>query len=64
MHKSWLSDDLLPPFGFTSFFGAVVLCIITFYVFKKLSGDSNIPLRGVRKGHNWNPVKVTAKVIV
>ncbi|CAG9857296.1 unnamed protein product [Phyllotreta striolata] len=61
MNSTWLSNDLLPPFGFTGFFGAVFLCIVTFYVFKKLSGDGNIPLRGILKSHSWIPIKITAK---
>ncbi|XP_050302696.1 diacylglycerol kinase epsilon isoform X2 [Anthonomus grandis grandis] len=57
----WLLGDLFPPFGFTTFAGAVAICILSFYIFKKLSVDTNVAVRDYSKNHSWMPIKVTAK---
>ncbi|KAJ8929806.1 hypothetical protein NQ314_017403 [Rhamnusium bicolor] len=59
--KMWIFGELFPPLGFTSFISAVVICILSFYVFKKLSVDSNVPVRDSTRNHSWTPIKVTAK---
>lgn len=53
--------ELIPPFGVTSFVSAVVVCFITFYVFKKLSGDGNVPVRD-SKNHSWTSITISSKV--
>ncbi|CAG9812465.1 unnamed protein product [Phaedon cochleariae] len=60
-HKMWILGDLVPPFGFTSFVSALVVCVITFYIFKKLSGDRNVPVRDSSKNHSWTAIKITSK---
>ncbi|XP_050512188.1 diacylglycerol kinase epsilon isoform X1 [Diabrotica virgifera virgifera] len=60
-NNMWIIGDLFPPYSFPGFFSAFVLCILSFYIFKKLSGDGNITVRGAVKGHSWTSVQITAK---
>ncbi|KAJ8979408.1 hypothetical protein NQ317_015840 [Molorchus minor] len=60
--KMWMFGDLCPPFGLTGFIGAVILCYISFYVFKKLSLDSNVPVRDSTRNHSWTSINVTSKM--
>ncbi|XP_019758983.1 diacylglycerol kinase epsilon isoform X2 [Dendroctonus ponderosae] len=57
----WIIGDLFPPFGFTTFAGAVVLCIVSYYLFRKLSSDGKVAVRDYSKNHSWTPIKVTAR---
>ncbi|XP_057665823.1 diacylglycerol kinase epsilon isoform X3 [Diorhabda carinulata] len=57
----WVMGELFLPYGFTSFFCAVLLCIISFYIFKRLSGDGPIIVSRTLQGHSWSSVKITAK---
>ncbi|KAG5878011.1 hypothetical protein JTB14_025466 [Gonioctena quinquepunctata] len=34
---------------------------MSFYLFKKLSSDSNVPVRDSTKTHNWTSIKITSK---
>lgn len=54
--------DIFPPFGLTSFIGAVVICFLGFYIFKKLGVDGNVSVRDSTKNHNWTPIKIYSKV--
>lgn len=58
----WGFDDLFPPFGLTSFISAVVICVLGFYMFKKLGTDGNVPVRDSTKNHSWTPIKLSSKV--
>ncbi|KAJ8957439.1 hypothetical protein NQ318_004919 [Aromia moschata] len=59
--KMWIFADLYPPFGLTGFISAVVMCYVSFYVFKKLSVDSNVPVRDSTRNHSWTSIKITSK---
>lgn len=58
----WMFDNLFPPFGLTSFISAVVICVLSLYMFKKLGTDGNVPVRDSTKNHSWTPIKITSKV--
>ncbi|XP_030758615.1 diacylglycerol kinase epsilon isoform X2 [Sitophilus oryzae] len=57
----WIFKDVVPPIGFTTFAGAIVVCVLSFYIFKKLSGEGNIAVQDHSKNHSWIPIKITAK---
>ncbi|KAF7282525.1 hypothetical protein GWI33_002561 [Rhynchophorus ferrugineus] len=57
----WIIQDLFPPFGFTTFAGVAALCIISFYIIKKISGDVNIDVQDHSKHHSWTPINMTAR---
>lgn len=60
--KMWIFGDLYPPLGLTGFFGAFIVCCISFYLFKKISAEANVPVRDSTKNHNWTSIKVISKV--
>ncbi|RZC39409.1 diacylglycerol kinase epsilon [Asbolus verrucosus] len=57
----WLVGDLSPPLSVSTVLSAFVICIISFYVFKWLSGEGNVPIRDSTKNHSWTPIKITSK---
>ncbi|XP_066153489.1 diacylglycerol kinase epsilon isoform X2 [Euwallacea fornicatus] len=57
----WFIGELLPPFGFTTIAGSVLLGILSYYAFKKLGNDEVVGVRDSSKNHSWIPIKVTAK---
>ncbi|XP_074035969.1 diacylglycerol kinase epsilon isoform X2 [Leptinotarsa decemlineata] len=59
--RMWIFGELFPPFGFTSFVSAVLVCFLSFFIFKKLSSEGNVPVRDSTKNHNWTPIKITSK---
>lgn len=60
----WMFGELLPPFGFVSFAGVVVLGILSYCAFKKLGNDMTVGVRDSTKSHSWTPIKITAKVCI
>lgn len=60
----WMFGELLPPFGFVSFAGVVVLGILSYFAFKKLGNDMTVGVRDSTKSHSWTPIKITAKVCI
>lgn len=53
------------PYGFcVPIFGTVLICMVSYYIFKWLSGDIDVPVRDSSKTHNWKAIKLTAKVIL
>ncbi|XP_066258337.1 diacylglycerol kinase epsilon [Euwallacea similis] len=59
--KMWFIGELLPPFGFTTFAGTILLGILSYYAFKKLGNEEVVGVRDSSKNHSWIPIKVTAK---
>lgn len=57
----WIGEDLF-PYGFSGFAGAIILCFISLYFFKRFRVDSNVPVRDSSKTHSWIPIKITSKV--
>lgn len=60
----WMFGELLPPFGFVSFAGVVVLGILSYFAFKKLGNDMTVGVRDSTKSHSWTPIKITSKVCI
>nr|CAI5817275.1 unnamed protein product [Callosobruchus analis] len=57
----WMLGELFPPFGITGFVSAVVVCVISFYIIKRLSGESQVPVRDSTKNHSWTSITVSSK---
>ncbi|XP_044272407.1 diacylglycerol kinase epsilon isoform X2 [Tribolium madens] len=57
----WLVGDLTPPLSVPTVLSTFIVCIISFYLFKWLSGDGNVPIRDSSKNHSWTPIKITAR---
>ncbi|CAH0563698.1 unnamed protein product [Brassicogethes aeneus] len=54
-------DDLIPSMGLPAFISAIVLCCVGFYLIRKLSVDTKIPVRDSSKNHNWSTIEVSSK---
>jgi hypothetical protein len=62
-YKMWLVGDLTPPLSVPTVLGTFIICVISFYIFKWLSGDGNVPIRDSTKNHSWTPIKIASKVL-
>lgn len=60
--KMWFVSDLAPPLSVSTVFSAFVICIVSFYIFKWMSGDGQVPIRDSTKNHSWAPIQLAAKV--
>lgn len=60
--QMWLIDELFPPFGWGTVFGAALICFLSVFLFRKLSTDGgNVPVRDATKNHSWTSIQITAK---
>lgn len=62
--KMWLVGDLSPPLSVPTVISTFIVCVLSFYLFKWLSGDGNVPIRDSSKNHSWTPIKIASKVTV
>lgn len=60
--KMWLMSDLSQPPSVPTVVSTIIICVLSFYFFKWLSGDGNVPVRDSTKNHSWTPIKITSKV--
>lgn len=62
--KNMLYEVTYLPYGFcVPVFGTVLICVVSYYIFKWLSSDVDVPVRDSSKTHNWKAIKLAAKVV-
>ncbi|KAK9888013.1 hypothetical protein WA026_000297 [Henosepilachna vigintioctopunctata] len=59
--RMFIIGDMLPPVGALTIIGTVVLCFLSFYLFKWIGGDNNVRIRDYIKNHSWAPIKVSSR---
>lgn len=60
--KMFIIGEIIPPVGTLTIIGTVVLCFLSFYLFKWIGGESTVRIRDYVKNHSWTPVTVTSRV--
>lgn len=59
----WTTSALIPPFGvFVPVVSTVIICFVSYYFFKWVSGDITVPIRDATKNHSWTPLRMSSKV--
>lgn len=58
----WYLSDFYPPHGVLfPVASTLLICVLSFYFFKWLSGDVAVPIRDVSKTHNWKIIRISSK---
>lgn len=59
-----LEATTLPYDLYIPIFGTAVICVVSYYIFKWLNSDVDVPVRDSTKNHNWKAIRLDAKVRV
>ncbi|XP_044759785.1 diacylglycerol kinase epsilon [Coccinella septempunctata] len=59
--KMFIIGEIFPPVGTLTIIGTVVLCFLSFYLFKWIGGETTVRIRDYVKNHSWTPVVVTSR---
>lgn len=62
--KMWFAGDFAPPLSVSTVLSAFVICIVSFYLFKWISGEGQVPIRDSTKNHSWTSIQIAAKVTI